>query len=117
MSKSFSICRGVYLFCLISLRISWCRSAFSFNSRRSCSVILSSLRTLPFVRWASNPVFLPSISPGLLTALFFAETLEPLFGDIYILLLGLRSLFFETVQDVDDVLNLLQIEDAVPSSR
>src|SRR5436309_473842 len=64
----------------------------------------------------SNFVPLPDIPLGLFTALFFAETLESLLGDIYVLLLGLRSLFFETVQDVDDIFNLLQIENAIPSS-
>src|SRR5258708_7065387 len=69
--------------------------------------MLSSSRTLPFVRWALS-------LPLLVFALLLTELVEPFFGDLYVLRLSLRGPFLKAVQDVDNILNLFQIEHAIP---
>src|SRR5260370_17006565 len=69
--------------------------------------MLSSSRTLPFVRWESSLFFF-------LFTLLLTELFEPFFGDLYVLRLSLRGPFLKAVQDVDNILNLFQIEHAIP---
>lgn len=96
----------------MSLRISWCRSAFIFSSKRSWSLILSSSRTLPWVLWAMTRWAITLLF--CFCALRFTEPFKPFFGNFYIFPFSLRRLLLEAVQDIYHACDLLQVKHAIP---